>query len=86
MALQRLKGQRARLPVYRITRVRMDRWVVVRPGATMEHAFSTLDEAVTFVRHEAGPLRATVELFIGDFYVAAFHDPDKPTSLFGERL
>ena len=84
--LQSLKGYRTRQPVYRITRVWMDRWVVVRPGATMEHAFSTLDEAVAFVRHEAGPSRVTVELFIGDLYVAAYHDPDKPASLFGERL
>ena len=84
--LQSLTGQRTRLPLYRITRVWTDRWVVMRPGGTMEHAFATLDEAVAFVRHEAGPSRATVELFIGDLYVAAYHDPDKPVSLFGERL
>jgi hypothetical protein len=81
--LRGLTGNRRRQPVFRINRVWMDRWVVVRPGATMEHAFPTLGEAVSFVRHEAGQSAATVELFIGDLYVAGFHDPNWPKSLFG---
>ena len=82
--LRSLAGHRRLQPVFRINRVWMDRWVVVRPGATMEHAFPTLGEAVAFVRHEAGQSAATVELFIGDLYVAGFHDPNRPKSLFGE--
>ena len=82
--LRNLTGHRRLQPVFRINRVWMDRWVVVRPGATMEHAFPTLGEAVAFVRHEAGRSPATVELFIGDLYVAGFHDPNRPKSLFGE--
>ena len=82
--LRSLAGHRRLQPVFRINRVWMDRWVVVRPGATMEHACPTLGEAVAFVRHEAGHSPATVELFIGDLYVAGFHDPNRPKSLFGE--
>ncbi|HUK07998.1 MAG TPA: hypothetical protein VLX09_09040 [Stellaceae bacterium] len=84
--LRSLKGNRRGEPVYRITRVWMDRWVVLRPGASMEHAFSTLGEAAAFVRHEAGWSPVTVELFIGDLYVAAYHDPNRPKSLFGEAV
>ena len=82
--LRSLTGGRRVQPVFRITRVWMVRWVVVRPGATMEHAFSTLDEAVAFVRHEAGSSPVGVELYIGDLYVGAFYDPNRPSPLFGE--
>lgn len=74
------------MPVYRITRVDPARWVVERPGASMEHAFASLDEAVTFVRHECSYEPATVELRVDDLYVVAQLDPSKPGSLFGEAV
>jgi hypothetical protein len=74
----------APIPVYRITRVDVDRWVVERPGATMEHAFANLEEAVSFIRHECLYHPATVELRVDDLYVVAQLDPNKPCSLFGE--
>jgi len=83
-ALRSLKGGRRIQPVFRITRVWMGRWVVVRPGAIMEHEFSTLDEAVAFVRHEAGSSPVGVELYIGDLYAGAYYDPNRPHPLFGE--
>jgi hypothetical protein len=75
-----------RLPIYRITRVVKDRWVVERPGAVMEHAFADLEQAVTFIRHESGFKPATVELRIDDLYVVAQLDPSQPGSLFGESV
>jgi hypothetical protein len=85
-ALWSLKGGRRRQPVFRITRASPTRWIVVRPRATIEHAFTTLTDAVNFIRHEAGLAPATVELYIGDLYVAAYYDPDRPSSLFGEAV
>ena len=73
-------------PIYRITRVAPDRWVVERPGASMEHAFATLEEAVACVRHECLYKAATVELRVDDLYVVAELDPNKPSSLFGEAV
>jgi hypothetical protein len=89
--LRRIVGNRPRrraapVPVYRITRVAADRWVVERPGASMEHAFATLEEAVTFIRHECLYNPATVELRVDDLYVVAQLDPNKPGSLFGEAV
>jgi hypothetical protein len=72
------------LPVYRITRIEEDRWVVERPGASVEHAFANLEGAVTFIRHECLYNPATVELRVDDLYVVAQLDPRKPCSLFGE--
>ena len=74
------------MPVYRITRVAGDRWVVERPGASMEHAFANLEEAVAFIRHECLYKPATVELRVDDLYVVAQLDPNKPGSLFGESV
>jgi hypothetical protein len=71
-----------RLPVFRITRVWADRWLVQRPGSTMEHAFDGPASAEAFVRHECGDEPVMVELHIGELYVAARLDPDRP-SLFG---
>ena len=72
-----------REPVFRIAQVGRDRWMVERPGAAIEHAFSALEEAVAFIRSESiAP--ATVELRIGDLYVVAHFDPRQPGSLFGE--
>jgi hypothetical protein len=71
-----------RLPVFRITRVWADRWLVQRPGSPMEHAFDGPAGAEAFVRHECGDRPVMVELRIGELYVAARLDPDRP-SLFG---
>src|SRR5579872_1061914 len=68
----------ADMPVYRITRVATDRWVVERPGASMEHAFADLEEAVAFIRHECLYEPATVELRVDGLYVVAQLDPTKP--------
>jgi hypothetical protein len=73
---------RHRLPVFRITRLWAGRWLVQRPGSTMEHAFDSAARAEAFVRHECGNAPAMVELYIGELYVAARLDPDRP-SLFG---
>jgi hypothetical protein len=72
------------LPVYRITRIAEERWVVERPGAAMEHAFFDLEQAVTFVRRESFYEPATVELRADDLLVIAQLDPSNPSSLFGE--
>src|SRR5262249_28286159 len=63
-------------PIFRIAQISHDRWVVERPGAVIEHAFSDLEHAVAFVRNEnAAP--ATVELRIGDLYIVARFDPQQ---------
>ena len=80
------RNSRERLPIFRISRVWEDRWIVTRPGALIGHSFSDLTSAVNFVRRECPLSAAVVELYIGDLYVVAFHDPDAPASLFGERL
>jgi hypothetical protein len=79
-------GARDQSPVYRISRAWENRWVVERPGAPMEHAFSDLDQAVGFIRHESQDTPATVELRIGELYVVAHFDPRHPGSLFGEAV
>ena len=79
-------GRVERVPVYRITRDREDRWVMERPGAAIAHAFPDLEQAVAFVRHECLYKPATVELRVDDLYVVAQLDPNKPSSLFGEAL
>lgn len=71
-----------RLPVFRITRVWADRWVVLRPGSTIEHAFDSAASAEGFVRHECGDTPAMIEIHIGELYVAARLEPNRP-SLFG---
>jgi len=76
----------ARVPVYRITRVSEDSWVVERPAPSMEHAFPDLEQAVAFIRHECLYKPATVELRVDDLYVVAQLDPNHPGSLFGEAV
>jgi hypothetical protein len=71
--------RRDRLPVFRITRVRMDRWLVQRPGSTIEHAFDSPASAEAFVRHECGDRPAMIELHIGELYLAAHLDPNRPS-------
>jgi hypothetical protein len=78
-------NSRERLPIYRISRAWEDRWIVTRPGALIGHSFSDLAGAVSFVRHDCPFNSAVVELYVGEFYVVAFHDPKDPSSLFGER-
>jgi hypothetical protein len=80
------RGRAERVPIYRITRVSEDRWVVERPGASLEHAFPDLEQAVTFIRHECLYKAATVELRVDDLYVVAQLDPNNPVSLFGEAV
>jgi hypothetical protein len=79
-------GRAGRLAVYRITRLSEERWVVARPGASMEHAFPDLERAVAFIRHECLYKPATVELRVDDLYIVAQLDPSKPGSLFGEAV
>lgn len=85
-ARNRVQRGRASVPIFRITRVSEDRWVVERPGASMEHAFADLEQAVTFIRHECLYKPATVELRVDDLYVVAQLDPNNPGSLFGEAV
>ena len=82
---QRSPDSRERLPIYRITRAWEDRWIVTRPGALIGHSFGDLAGAVSFVRCDCALTSAVVELYVGEFYVVAFHDPKDPSSLFGER-
>jgi hypothetical protein len=79
-------GRPERVPVYRITRISEDRWVVERPSASMEHAFADLEQSVAFIRHECLNTPATVELRVGALYVVAQLDPNDPASLFGESV
>lgn len=79
---QPVPPRRERLPVFRITRVGTDRWLVQRPGRTIEHAFDGPASAEAFVRHECGDSPAMIELHIGELYLATHLDPTRP-SLFG---
>lgn len=74
---------RNRRPVYRITRIWENHWVVVRPRSPVEHVFHNRATAEAFVRHDAGDFPATIELCIDDLYVTAQHDPKRP-ALFGD--
>ncbi len=77
-----LPPRKDRLPVFRITRVWANRWLVQRPGSAMEHAFDGPGSAEAFVRHECDGTPVMIELHIGELYVAAKLDPNRP-SLFG---
>ena len=83
LASRRVATEESREPIFRIAQISDDRWVVERPGAAIEHAFSDLEHAAAFVRSES-VTPATVELRIGDLYVVARFDPGQPGSLFGE--
>jgi hypothetical protein len=55
-------------PLYRITLV--DRaWHVRRPRATMDHAFASIDEAMTFVRNDSGETAEFVEVIADQIYM-----------------
>ena len=79
----RRRSSENREPVFRIAQLGRECWMVERPGASVEHAFSGLEAAVAFIRNESAT-PATVELRIGDLYVVARFDPRKTDSLFGE--
>jgi hypothetical protein len=55
-------------PLYRIT-LCDQAWHVVRPQATLAHAFADLDQAFAFVRTDSDGAEATVELLIDNFYM-----------------
>ena len=59
---------RTALPLYRIT-LCGQAWHVVRPRASLAHAFADLDQAFAFVRTDCGGAEATVELLIENFYM-----------------
>ena len=69
------------LPIYRITCMRDDRWVVQRHGAP-ERAFRDPDAAEAFVRQDCGRFGCTLELHTGTLYLVARIDPRRPP-LFG---
>ena len=68
---------------FRLIRVRPDRWVVMRQETSIEHAFDDPASAEAFARREAGDSLATLEIRIGEFYVATRLDPGRPP-LFGD--
>ena len=55
-------------PLYRITLVDKA-WHVTRPRATMDHAFTTIDEAMAFVRNDSGGTAEFVEVMAGNAYM-----------------
>ena len=72
------RGRRLSRIVYRITRVRDDRWVVQRPDSDVTRVFGSPALAEAFVRHECAGSSATVELRIGDVYMATRLDAECP--------
>lgn len=55
-------------PPYRITMV--DRgWQVLRPHASLAHAFDDIDAALSFVRNDSCGSEATVEILSGTLYM-----------------
>ena len=67
-----------RPPVYRISRVWANRWVVLLPGSALGHVFESAAEAEAFVRGKCGDKASMVEIEIGDLYVAARLEPNRP--------
>jgi hypothetical protein len=63
-----LPAARSTLPLYRIT-LCDEAWHVVRPHASLAHAFADLDQAFAFVRTDSDGAEATVELLIDNFYI-----------------
>lgn len=60
--------RRRRQPPYLITLVGTE-WHVTRPNATMDHAFSCLDEAEAFVRRDSAGQATYVELIADSTYM-----------------
>jgi hypothetical protein len=73
-----VRERRVDSPVFRITRVELDCWVVVRPGRSTGHAFADPESAEAFVRRECGGAPTMVELFIDELYVSARLEPNRP--------
>jgi hypothetical protein len=44
-------------------------WRVLRPHATLEHAFNELDEALAFVRRDSSGTATVVEILSGNLYM-----------------
>jgi hypothetical protein len=59
---------RTTLPLYRITLCEQA-WHVVRPRASLAHAFADLNQAFAFVRTDCDGAEATVEVLIENFYM-----------------
>ncbi|MCX7365016.1 MAG: hypothetical protein NTV97_24725 [Alphaproteobacteria bacterium] len=59
---------RPKSPPYRITMVDGG-WQVVRPRASLPHAFSELDAALSFVRSDSGGAETNVEILSGSLYM-----------------
>ena len=55
-------------PLYRITLVGKA-WHVCRPKATMDHAFASIDDAITFVRNDSGGTAEFIELLADNTYM-----------------
>lgn len=72
------RKDRVHLPVFRITRVDMDRWIVVLPGDSSGREFGDPASAEAFVRSECGDAPVTVELCVDELYVSARLDPSRP--------
>jgi hypothetical protein len=73
-----VRERRVDSPVFRITRVELDRWVVVPPGSSTGRTFADPESAEAFVREECGGAPAMVELFIDELYVSARLEPNRP--------
>jgi hypothetical protein len=71
-------------PVFRVTRIRPDLWIVLVPGSPIEHSFAALEEATAFIRRESRYSSATIELRVDCIIAVAYLDPYGPQSLFGE--
>lgn len=61
-------GARQKSPPYRITLVG-EAWHVMRPHASVPHAFVKLDDAEAFVRSDSGGTAAFVEVVAGNTYM-----------------
>jgi hypothetical protein len=83
-ASDEISAYRAARPVFRLSRLRANRWIVLRPGGLIEHGFPDLAQAVAFVRAESDGAPVTVELRIGELYAVAHLEHGEPESLFGE--
>ena len=61
-------ADRPKSPPYRITMVEGG-WQVVRPYASLAHAFGDLDAALSFVRSDSGGTETSVEILSGSLYM-----------------
>jgi hypothetical protein len=73
-------------PIFRVTRMDPDFWVVTMPDSPVEHSFADLGQATAFIRQESRYTCATVALRVDRILAVAYLDPYRPQSLFGEVL